>query len=460
MESDIPSEGRILAVDDDRNVLKLIQQHLAETNYEVVVSQSVQDASKLLKKDVFEISLLDYLMPVTNGLDFARHIRETYKDMEIVIMTGFPDKPLIDAFRSLGIGYFLFKPFTDIQLIYTIHAALYHLRSMQTLFADRALEPALSGIIGVSEYCRHIRSEIMCLAPGEIPILISGETGTGKEVVARGIHLVSPRSSKGSLIPVNCAILGQLADSELFGHVKGSFTGAVCSTDGFIGSANGGTLFLDEIGDLPVETQAKLLRFLDTGEYVRVGESVPRSANVRIISATNRDLKVCIKEGRFREDLYYRIAGAAIHTSPLHSHPEDIPLLTWHFLQIFSNMRDQTFRISQHALNALMQYPWPGNVRQLKQIVHILTQRCQNREISYADVVHEIGQMDKTWVENYHDVKGAVIREFDRVYFSQLLVLADGSLSKALEISGMHKKNLYEKLKQYGLSLKLYSSPE
>ena len=255
---------------------------------------------------------------------------------------------------------------------------------------------------------------------------------------------------------INCATLGTLADSELFGHVSGSFTGATRSTRGYIGSADGGTLFLDEVGDLPLELQAKLLRFLDSGEYLRVGEAKIRRADVRIISATNRDLISLCKEGKFREDLYYRLAGYQIRTLPLRDHPEDIPSLVWHFLHEISRKKCETFEITGNAVMALRQFPWPGNVRQLKHTISLLCEQAQNGLIEEAHVVSLLGISLKITIEPYQKAKKKTLRQFDIDYFSQVLSYSKGSLRIALELTGMHKKNFYTKLKQLGLSNKDY----
>ena len=307
--------------------------------------------------------------------------------------------------------------------------------------------------IGVSKSICHIFADIITFANSKVPILLSGETGTGKDIIANNIHAAGNRWDK-PFIPVNCSTLGTIAESEFFGHTKGAFTGADSTAQGYAGAADGGTLFLDEVCDLPAETQTKLLRFLDSGEYYSVGSNSFKKSDVRIICATNCDLKERVKQGYFRKDLYYRVAGVTIYVEPLRTRPEDIPHLVWYFLEMFSNSHNITPGISTLALNALTKYSWPGNVRELKQTIYVLTLSCHNREINYADVIHHIGPVDIGSQENYHAKKEKVINDFDIAYFTKLHALTKGSLKQALEISGMHKKNFYEKLKRCNLSWK------
>lgn len=447
-------KDRILVVDDDIKILNMVRTYLLETNYSVTTSLYSREAIKLLQKNVFDVIVVDNVMPEISGIELVQHVFETYKNIEIVVMTGVPDEATIDEFRKLGITYFIFKPFHEKQFIYTVYAAFHHIRMIQSLVSSDTLGISKNNFVGVSSLIRQIRSEIETFAKSDVPILITGETGTGKEVIANSIHIKSHRK-KFPIIPVNCSTLGTLAESEFFGYVKGAFTGADHDSKGYVGSAEGGTLFLDEVSELPLFTQTKLLRFLDTGEYYPVGKNFAGKANVRIICASNSDLKSKIRQGVFRRDLYYRIAGATICAPPLRLRPEDIPHLVRYFLEIFSNMQNRTFRISLHALEAISGYSWPGNVRELKQTIYSLTQRCFDREINYTDVIHHIGPVDNELLKNYRDMKQKAIRDFDETYFARLLILSQGSLKKALEISGMHKKNFYEKLKQYGISSKL-----
>ena len=316
-------------------------------------------------------------------------------------------------------------------------------------------------LIGNSPFCRTIREQVPFWASSDLPILIIGPTGTGKDVIARMIHAASKRADK-TYLSMNCATLGNLAESELFGHASGAFTGAVRGTRGYIGSADGGTLLLDEVGELVPEVQAKMLRFLDNGEYFRVGEASPRHANVRIIAATNQDLEILCKEKRFREDLYYRLCGIVIRTAPLSERLEDIPQLVHHFMQLYANhYNQQQPSITPEALSALAACPWPGNVRQLKHTVFRLCHFARKNTITPEQVkanTHDTSSVfalkSPEQLPSYKEAKKMAIAEFDRRYFTALLRKTGGSLKEILAISGMHKKNFYMKLKELGLNPK------
>jgi len=450
------NDTRILVIDDDPQILDFAATVLEREAYRVETCDSSKKSLLLLHRHDFDLVLLDLVMPEMDGIEVASHIQNNMVNAEIIIMTGEPDEDRIDRCKQMGIAHFLFKPFSAQQLNYTVYAGLYSKRMEQAL-ADRAGR-SVSGmpIIGVSMAIRHLREEIEILAPTDLPVLLEGETGTGKELVAREIHERSRRRGR-PFFPVNCATLGELAESELFGHEKGAFTGAVRSTRGCVGSADGGTLFLDEIGDLPLSLQAKLLRFLDSGEYRRVGDSRTRKADVRVISATNCDLETMCQENRFRQDLYFRISGARIRTLPLRDHPEDIPLLTWHFIEEFSFRHNRTFQMAPDAVTALSDYEWPGNVRQLKYVVQQLCERSLDGRIQYRDVANLLGINSRLGLDIYRRAKEKALRDFDIKYFSEVITAAQGKLKKALEITGMHKKNFYTKLRELELSLKEFA---
>lgn len=303
-----------------------------------------------------------------------------------------------------------------------------------------------------------IREKVPILASSNLPILIIGPTGTGKDVIARMIHAASNRADK-TFLSMNCATLGSLAESELFGHVSGSFTGAVRGTRGYIGSADGGTLMMDEIGELVPEVQPKLLRFLDNGEYFRVGESHPRYADVRILAATNQELETMCRDKKFREDLYYRLCGMVIRTVPLSERLEDIPKLIHHFIHLYAEHYNQKpHSITQEAIDSLSKQSWPGNVRQLKHTIFRLCHLTRDKTITYEQVCESL--LDKTpppkkyQLSSYREAKKKAIEEFDRRYFTELLTITRGSLKEILAISGMHKKNFYMKMKELGLNPK------
>ena len=359
----------------------------------------------------------------------------------------------------MGLTHFLFKPFNESQLIYTAYAAMHFKRLRNAYVSSTSAKVKGSGLVGISIATRDIREEVSTLADINIPVLILGKSGTGKEVIARDIHNNSSRCQK-PFMPINCALLGTLAASELFGHTSGAFTGASKNTTGYIGAANGGTLFFDEVGELPLEIQAQLLRFLDNGEYSKVGETIIRKANTRILAATNRNLEEMVKQETFREDLFFRLSGTIINTTELNDRKADILPLIWHFLELFGTAQNKTYEISSDAISLLTEASWPGNVRQLKQSLFKISQIAPNRKITLFDVRRVLGGEQVSEILRYKEAKEKAMVEFDSDYLLKTISLAQGSLKKALDISGMHKKNFYVKIKELGLTMKDFASKQ
>jgi len=447
---------RVLVVDDEPTIVDLIHATLSNNGYQVEAYNDPQEALKNTRVKAVDLAIIGINMPEMNGVEFSRRLMETSSATEIII-TGFPDEQSLDPCLRLGLTHFLFKPINEAQLVYSVYAALHFKRLKSAFVAAASTGRKGSGIVGVSMSSRDIREDILLFANLDIPVLILGKTGTGKEVIARDIH---SNSSRKVFMPINCAVLGNLAESELFGHASGAFTGATKSTKGYIGSADGGTLFFDEIGELAIEVQAKLLRFLDDGEYSRVGESKILKVNVRILAATNQDLLKMCEEGRFREDLYYRLSASIIQTSPLDEIKADILPLIWHFLGLFGTTKNITYEISADAASLLVEREWPGNVRQLRQTLYKISQMATSRIISPADVHRVLGEGEKMSMLTYKQAKDQILHQFDRDYLLKTICLSQGSLQQALEISGMHKKNFYTKLKKLGLTIKDFSSTQ
>ena len=347
------------------------------------------------------------------------------------------------------------------------------------------LEPV--ELVGSSAFCRTVRQIVPVVASSDLPVLILGPTGTGKDVIARMIHRASRRAGKVYL-SMNCATLGTLAESELFGHVSGAFTGAIRGTRGFIGSAAGGTLLLDELGELAPPVQAKLLRFLDNGEYFRVGEAAPKHADVRIIAATNQDLEQQCQRKEFREDLYYRLSGMIIKTVPLAQRREDIPELIDHFIALYAREYGlPPLKCTPEAVALLCSREWPGNVRQLRHTIFRLCHFAHSHGLeeitgeSAERGLEPLGRYDEASGDEprpagsetppdtasgtesteaaaagrplgiYKEAKEQALAEFERRYFTRLLQQTRGRVKEALAISGLHRKNFYSKLKRLGI---------
>ncbi len=441
----------ILVLDDESAVVDFMAATLEDAGYMVHGETSPEEGLKACRSRSFDLACIDISMPAMSGVEVAGRVMEISPETEILMVTGRPESGILSRCLEQGITHYLFKPFQGPQLVYSVFAALYHRRLRRSLAASGGQGP----FVGISLVSQRIRKQVERYAGSLLPVLILGESGTGKEIVARELHRLGPRSG-APFVPVNCATLGELADSELFGHCKGAFTGAVAASKGYIGEAEGGTLFLDEIGELPYSAQAKLLRFLDNREYSRVGESTTRSADVRVVAATNRDLKELCSKGGFREDLYYRLAGMVIDIPPLRERPEDIPPLAWHFLEEYAAATGRYLSLAADALVALAEYPWPGNARQLKNVVWRICEEVQGGVVRRVDLINHL-DVPESSIERYQDAKKAALAAFDREYFTRLVVASQGSLKRALELSGMHKKNFYMKLKSVGLSLRSMS---
>ncbi len=447
---------RVLVVDDETSIADFIDEVLTAHGYEVTSFSDPQEAYAVADRQEFQVALIDINMPLINGVQLSKRILECFPDTEIIIVTGVPEENNLDPCLKMGLTHYLFKTFNESQLVYTVYAAL-HFQRLRNAYMMDSDKVSGCNLIGVSMSTRDVRQEILSVGKTDLPVLIMGESGTGKEIIARDIHRNSERSGK-AFVPINCAMLGSLAESELFGHVSGAFTGASKTTGGYVGAADKGTLFLDEIGELLPEIQAKLLRFLDDGEYCKVGDTVIRHAEVRIVAATNRDLDKMCAEGSFRSDLFYRLSGTIIKTTPLCERKADILPLIWHFLALFGTAKNITYDISADACSRLVEEEWPGNVRQLKQTLYKISQVADTRKISLADVQRALGSTgDKQSFKSYKDAKRDVLLDFDKEYLMKTLYLAKGSLKKALDLSGMHKKNFYTKIKELGLSVKDFS---
>jgi DNA-binding NtrC family response regulator len=442
---DNPPDGpqaRILVVETLCDILSL--DNYSITSYD----PSMPDAPVLHAS--YDVVLLDVFIPNTDGFALREEILKFSPYAQFIIMTGRPDRTLLDKAIDLGAYTFLIKPFNQDQIRYSVMAAL---RMTKLLKTSREREvftgTQTMGLIGISASIVEIRRMISKIAPLDIPVMVFGESGTGKEVVARCIHEYSRRSG-GRLTVVNCAGLSPgLIESELFGHEQGAFTGAMKTKHGYFEITDGGTLFLDEIGELPLELQSKLLHVLDHGEFNRVGDTRVFRTDVRIVCATNRNLKTMTDEGTFRKDLYFRLHGAQITLRPLRERKEDIPALIRHFLE------DDHYAIVPDAIAMLQSYEWPGNVRQLKMVVAGLRGLAVNRTIGKESVSRiletEEGQPAGGEVLAYKEFKQRVVFNAEKEYFQSLVESSDGNITHAARCAGMDRKNFYEKLKQLGI---------
>ncbi len=441
---------RILIIDDEEYVRLMLEQTLHEEGCEVASVATGQQGVDRLAMMTVDAVITDLRMPGVDGRAVLGWIKDHQPDVDVIILTGHGDvKEAVEAMRA-GAWDFLIKdtPFDGT----VVKAALAKLRAMRSLrrenLAARHGGFARDIIIeGTSPSWRHLKAQASQVAPADVPVLIQGETGSGKEVVARMVHAQSRRSG-GPFIAVNCgAVSRELLESELFGYEKGAFTGAATAKQGLIAAAEGGTLFFDEVGEMPGPMQVGLLRFLDRGEYRPVGSTRSLQADVRIIGATNRDLQELVLQGRFRDDLLYRINAVTLRVPPLRDRKEDIPRLAAHFLQAVRPPGLPSRSLSPDAIQQLTDYAWPGNVRELRNVIErIVLMGSETDLIGREDVMQMLPRAAAPGQEA--DVAQLSLEEIERRHIEKVLSSTGGNKSQAAKILQIDYKTLLAKLKK------------
>ncbi len=445
---------KILAVDDDRDFLSSLHDLLSFENYEIDTLINPLDAKAHLEMGQYDCVLLDVKMPGLDGLSLLQEFIETHPEIPVIMISGQSTLSMAVEAIKLGAYDFLEKGADLDRLLITLQNAL----ERKNLYLER--QTLLNEIfeqfqmIGRSKAFQKIVSEIDLIAPTDAKVLISGETGTGKELVARAIHLKSKRSAR-PYIKVNCAAIpNTLIESTFFGHVKGSFTGAVNDQPGKFEQADGGTLFLDEIGELPLIAQSKLLRVLESGEIEKIGSREVKKVDVRIIAASNKNLKNLVKQGQFREDLYHRLVVYQIEIPPLRQRPEDIPVLAQYFMQVFAEKYNKPLvGFSAKALEILRKQKWPGNVRMLSNVIEKIAIVTEHSEISANDVYRAL----KLEIEEEPVETGAILsmEKFlqyqEKEYLRKILKLTKGNKAKAARLLGIDRATIWRKLVRYEL---------
>jgi len=447
-----PSTGkeRILVVDDSPHTLEVLQRNLTSKGYQVFTAASVGEAIRILEITTVDLVVTDLKMPRVSGIDLIRHVRENYKDTEVMTITGYPSiEGAVKAIKT-GAEEYLTKPFTDEELFSAVRRTLdkLHLRRLGEAQLQK-MPSAAYGLIGESEVMHKVFNSIAKTTSTSATVLVSGESGTGKELVARAIHYSSSRAS-ATFVPVNCGGIPEgLLESELFGHVKGAFTGATESRAGFFQTADGGTIFLDEVSDTSLSMQTKLLRVLEDKEVYMVGATRSRKVDVRIIAATNKDLANLVRKGVFREDLFFRLHVLTIAMPPLRERGDDILLLAHHFATQFAEeFGKPTLRFSDNALQVLRNYHWPGNVRELENVVQRLVVMTDGEIIEVSDLpsLMRFSALRETGLNR-------TLAEVEAEYVRNVLASVNGNKTKAAEILDIDRKTLREKLKKIpGLS--------
>jgi DNA-binding NtrC family response regulator len=457
------SKGNVLVVDDDKVVLKAVTEILKREGYRVTSIDDAVEGLAASKDPSVDVVMLDIKMPNLTGMDLLKAIKKDRPDVEVVMMTAFATvETAVEAVKAGAYDY-LTKPFENIDEVSLTVGKAIERRSLRnqtrTLGEALAARSQFENIIGQSPQMRALFKLVETIRYSSATVLIQGESGTGKELVAKAIHYRSPRSEK-SFVAVNCSALTEtLLESELFGHVKGAFTGAVSHRKGLFEAADGGTVFLDEIGDIPPATQVRLLRVLQEGEVKRVGSNDSMKVDVRVIAATNVDLAKAMADGRFREDLFYRLNVIPVPLAPLRDRPEDIPLLAGHFLRAYAGkMGKKVSGISPQAMEALALHRWPGNVRELENTMEravVLTTRDVLDVSDLPPAVREAppgsGGIEVVSLAHlpYSEAKKLAVRAFERRYLSALLDKNKNNISSAARSAGLDRSNFRRLLKQY-----------
>lgn len=444
-------EGRVLIVDDEPSLLESLEMYLSEKGYTVACARSVSEA--LQKSSSFEpgVIILDVRLPDGDGLEVLAELKRRNKDSGIIVITAFHDMETTIRAIKLGASEYIPKPIDVEELEEAIGRTLkasHGCGQGDALRIDPSRDYAKGKIIGKSKAMKEIFKAIGKLSENRVTVLIEGETGTGKELIARAIHYHSPYKDH-PFLAINCsAIVGTLLESELFGHEKGAFTGAISTKKGKFELAGEGTIFLDEVSEIPLELQAKLLRFLQEKEFQRVGGEKTLRSNARIIAATNRDLRQMVKEGKFREDLYYRLSVATIKVPPLRERTSDIPLLVEYLLQKINRELGMKIRsVEEGAVRRMMAYPWPGNVRELENVLTKAALVTQGDVILEEDVAPLLSAQEET-----QEGSGMSLEEVEREHILRVLQYTGWHYGKTCKLLGISRPTLRQKMKKYGIS--------
>jgi len=438
----------ILVVDDVPDTVEVIQRNLAAANYRVFTAPGVAEAIQLIDTTPIDLVITDFKMPKLSGLDLVRYVRENRKDMEVIMITGYPSVAGAVAAVKSGAEEYLAKPFTDTELLTAVRRALDKLHRRRLGEAPLTGLPTFPhGLIGQSEPMRKVLRDIVKVAASSATVLITGESGTGKELAARAIQYCSPRAA-APFVPINCGgIPESLLESELFGYVKGAFTGATESRAGFFQTADGGTIFLDEISETSLNMQVKLLRVLQDREIYMLGSTRKRKVDVRILASTNKDLRRLVEKGLFREDLYFRLNVVTIEMPPLRERGDDIVLLANYFSRKFAQeLGKPAPRFTDEALRVLKEgYSWPGNVRELENVVQRLVVMSEGEVIDVPD----LPTVMRFSLPKQPDLT-RTLAQVEAEYIANVLAAVGGNRTRAAEILGIDRKTLREKLRRDG----------
>jgi DNA-binding NtrC family response regulator len=460
--------GRILIVDDEEIVLRSCQRILAASDFEIDTANNGRAALKKIQQKNYDVLILDIKMPKMDGMEVLQRVKEARPDIDVIMITGLHEIETAVKAMKLGAFDYLPKPFDPEEFELVVERAFERRQLMQeniTLKSEVSAKYRFENIIGSSPPMQNVYRLIARCAPTNSTVMLRGESGTGKELIARAIHYNSLRKDR-AFVPVDCTSLSEnLLESELFGHVKGSFTGAVSNKKGLFETAGGGTLFLDEIGNISLSTQAKLLRFIEEREFKAVGDTRTQTVNVRLVTATNKPLEDMVADGTFRDDLYYRINIFPIEIPPLRDRRDDIPALAFHFLQQFSEEMDrEPGEFSSGAMNLLMNHDWPGNVRELENVIHRAVILASDRIIRQGHLVNLIDMLPRIDLdvprtsEELKQIKKIArqksVENVEKHFVLGALKRNGWNVTRSAEETGMQRSNFQALMKKYDIRLR------
>ncbi len=457
---------RILVVDDEMIVCESCRRILEEEGYEVETALSGEEAFKKMRENPFEIVITDLKMPGIDGMEVLRTLKKEYPETIIIMITGFSTVETAVEAMKLGAFDYIPKPFTPDEVSIVVKKAIEQKSLLlENIYLRQELQEkyGFHNIVGKSKKMQEIYRIIAKVAHTDSTVLIYGQSGTGKELIARAIHFNSLRRDR-QFVPVDCAVLSEnLLESELFGHIRGSFTGAITTKPGLFEVADGGTVFLDEVGNISLSIQAKLLRVLQEREFTPVGGTKSKKVDIRLIAATNKDLEKMIKEGSFREDLYYRLNIVPIYLPTLKERQEDIPLLAIHFLRKYSEEMGKKIKgFTSEAMERLMRYPWPGNVRELENVVertvvmmeedmvrpeHIILPDQQRK----ADSAPYVPMTSEELKEMKKQLREKAVEDIEKAFIISALERNQWNVTKASEDVGMLRPNFQALMRKYNI---------
>ena len=452
--------GKLLVVDDDQNLLELLKMRLESADYEITTASREEDALEAIKGQIFDLSIVDLQLAHRDGISIMEEFHLILPEMPVIILTAYGTiESAVEAMKRGAYSY-LTKPFDPEDLLLQIERALENRRltsEVQRLKGLLSERYDFSNIVAKSQKMQKVLEAVAQIANIDSTVFIHGESGTGKELIAKAIHLASERKDK-PFVAINCAAIPEaLLESKLFGHEKGAFTGAVRSTKGLFAQAHEGAIFLDEIGDMSLSIQAKVLRVLQERQFYPLGSEKLVEVDVRVIAATNKDLEDQVKQGLFREDLFYRIHVIPIYLPPLRERKEDIPPLADHFLKKFSQQMKKDIKgLSPSALQRLMLHDWPGNARELENTIEYAVAMAQREILTDEYILQTKEAFPNEPLKPLKELRD----DFEKSYLIHLLEICKGNVSQAAKVAGKYRADFYDLLKKHDLKLENFKKSE